>query len=268
MRTAALIFSTIFLCVARDACSASSECSAEIARGTTACLAFGESESMRGLVFNPPGYQQFYVRSECLQKLAIATREITLCEGVRERRGLFLDGSQISKTSCESKVRQAQERDRRDFELRLERLRNNRSDLARPIDASLDPSPDSRTIKNFDLRLVTAGAFSHAYVIGAKLHSTTSDETIPIYETTTFLGIYKTDALLFSLPPEAFRTIMNLTPEIENYALVVQLRPNLLTANCDRTDISSYQIDELRTQTTFKIKRTWPSKKERGRYPS
>src|SRR2546425_4233937 len=64
------------------------------------CRSISESAFVTGLFFNPSGTQTFFSRSLCFQKLAALEQNEALCDEVRERPSMFLNGSKISKWRC------------------------------------------------------------------------------------------------------------------------------------------------------------------------
>ena len=60
------------------------------------CGKIAPSEYQTGLLFNPDGYRSYYVRSECIQKVAIQFRDALLCAQVRRRYSLFSSSWGIS----------------------------------------------------------------------------------------------------------------------------------------------------------------------------
>src|SRR3546814_17043831 len=62
------------------------------------------ADYVTGLLFNPPGMKTYFKRSSCLQAIAVAYRDASLCEEVRERKSLFFDGPALSRASCERRV--------------------------------------------------------------------------------------------------------------------------------------------------------------------
>lgn len=59
-----------------------------------------------GLLFNPPGMQTYYYRSQCYHELALATQNEAHCADVIERKSLLFDGSRLSQQACRARVRQ------------------------------------------------------------------------------------------------------------------------------------------------------------------
>lgn len=68
------------------------------------CEAIDPEESVTGLLFNPPGRKTKFVRSSCLQRLAVRYRGASLCAQVRERTSMFFDGSAISRAACQAEA--------------------------------------------------------------------------------------------------------------------------------------------------------------------
>ena len=53
------------------------------------CESIDPAAYQSGLAFNPEGYRSFYLRSECLQQVAIEFRDEALCSQVIERRSML-----------------------------------------------------------------------------------------------------------------------------------------------------------------------------------
>lgn|GEM_PF-3202750 len=120
------------------------------------CEAIPANQYRAGLLFNPPGYQTFFIRSECFQKLAVEERDLNFCGRVRERDSWFFEGWFISPQNCRKLVVKRQEQDDQEF-------------------ASLDPRKISRLAgldirrdgngRDFDLLVTTEGKFSGQYLL-------------------------------------------------------------------------------------------------------
>jgi hypothetical protein len=59
-----------------------------------------------GLLFNPPGMQSYYYRSQCYADLAVTTLNAAHCNAVIERKSLLFDGSHFSQQACLSRLSQ------------------------------------------------------------------------------------------------------------------------------------------------------------------
>ena len=77
------------------------------------CQAIGPREHRSGMVMNPDGYQSYYLRSHCLQRVAESYRDESLCEDVRERWSLFTSTWGVSEKRCRSLVSEGMEQDNR-----------------------------------------------------------------------------------------------------------------------------------------------------------
>jgi len=120
------------------------------------CEAIPAGEYSSGLLFNPSGYQTFYHRSECFQKLAIEERDPVLCDRVRERDSWLFEGWYVSASNCRKLVKARQDADIREF-------------------ASLDPRSINRLTgleinrngngRDFDLLVTTKGHFPGEYLL-------------------------------------------------------------------------------------------------------
>lgn len=69
-------------------------------RGVETCQSIPASTYESFLIFNPSNIQTYYFRSYCYQRVAVDTRDESLCDQVRERKALFLDGSGVSPAAC------------------------------------------------------------------------------------------------------------------------------------------------------------------------
>jgi hypothetical protein len=126
------------------------------------CENIDKNESQTGLIFNPDGYRSFYVRSECLQKVAVQFRDASLCSQVRRRWSVFSSWG-ISSSNCRKLVAQKTGSDRTALEelkrayvtgaMRLESLRVERNGNGR----------------DFDLKPTFAGSYPHGYLLTFEL---------------------------------------------------------------------------------------------------
>ena len=80
-------------------------------RGIETCQSISPNTYDTFLIFNPSDYQTYYFRSECYQKVAIQTRDEKLCDEVRERKSLFLNGSAVSREACLVAIKNQQGQD-------------------------------------------------------------------------------------------------------------------------------------------------------------
>lgn len=69
------------------------------------CDAIDPAEYQTGLFFNPEGYRSYYVRSQCLQRVAVEFRDEVLCARVLRRRAWFSSSWGISQAQCAKLVR-------------------------------------------------------------------------------------------------------------------------------------------------------------------
>ncbi|NND65341.1 MAG: hypothetical protein HKM24_05185 [Gammaproteobacteria bacterium] len=63
------------------------------------------SDLVKRLGFNPKEHQIFYQRSGCYNDVAMTFGDIALCDHVKEKSHVFLSGSDVSRKTCEQKVR-------------------------------------------------------------------------------------------------------------------------------------------------------------------
>lgn len=80
------------------------------------CNSIPKNKLQTFLYGNHPGVQTYYERSFCFEQLAINERKLELCDYVKEHKAkaLFLDGSDISKESCQKSVKEKIQNDKND----------------------------------------------------------------------------------------------------------------------------------------------------------
>lgn len=76
------------------------------------CNSIPKKKLYTNLFFNPPGYQSYYARSECVFDLAVKQRNPKLCKYVKEHKALFLDGSHFTQKNCLLKTQERITRDK------------------------------------------------------------------------------------------------------------------------------------------------------------
>jgi hypothetical protein len=84
--------------------------------GAETCESIPPSTYESFLIFNPSNLQTYYFRSYCFQRVAAQMRDLKLCDQVKERKALFLDGSGISLEACQHAVL---DKKSKDFEERV-----------------------------------------------------------------------------------------------------------------------------------------------------
>ena len=89
--------------------------SASVAR----CRAIDPAEYQSGLLFNPDGHRSYYVRSQCIQRVAVEFRDAGLCSEVKRRLSLFSSSWGYSRGRCRELVAEAVAADH----ARLEQIR-------------------------------------------------------------------------------------------------------------------------------------------------
>ena len=155
-------------------------------RGIAKCDEFSRHDYQTGLIFNPSGYQTFYLQSECFQKLAVEVRDISLCSEVQERKSWFFNGSAVSEERCIQLVKQLLEKDQ--------------SEAARIVGihkiAELHFARNANG-RDVDLRVVTRGSFWHKYKLLIECESASGSGTAKIYEKEHTLGQQDHDLNLF-----------------------------------------------------------------------
>jgi hypothetical protein len=94
------------------------------------CQEMDEDEYVTGLLFNGPGMQTYYNRSYCFLELAVKERVTSLCQQVKERQALILDGSGVSSKTCEKRVNEVINSDKKSANL----IRSYRGNVFGPAD--------------------------------------------------------------------------------------------------------------------------------------
>ncbi len=129
-------------------CRACDARAADVAR----CEAIDPEESVTGLLFNPPGRKTKFVRSSCLQRLAVRYRDASLCAQVRERTSVFFDGSAISRAACQARVAEAA---RTDAPVLIQ-------DIHRLAEVAFFGNGNGR---DMDIHIGFSGAYAHRYAL-------------------------------------------------------------------------------------------------------
>jgi hypothetical protein len=128
------------------------------AAALSACNAIKPSDYQSGLALNPDGYRSYYLRSQCLQNLAVQFRDAALCDKVRERRALLSSSWGYSPGNCRTLVAAALDADRKELEdLKREYL------TARMVlrDVRVEPNGNGR---DYDVLPSFDGTQGHGYL--------------------------------------------------------------------------------------------------------
>lgn len=144
---------TSFL-VSTAAAAAQTEPAASAAAAQRACEKINARKATHFLIFNPKGYQTYYVRSLCLQDAAIEFRDATFCADVRERKSLVSDGSRVSAQACRTLVADAKDKDR------AQALELAQEGFHRMTDLQILRNGNGR---GYDILFATSGGRSGAY---------------------------------------------------------------------------------------------------------
>jgi len=80
-------------------------------RGVETCREMSHQSFQTWLIFNPKDRETYYIRSECVQRMAVRDRDEGLCSEVVERKSLYFDGSAISPAACREAVQKQKEQD-------------------------------------------------------------------------------------------------------------------------------------------------------------
>lgn len=87
-----------------------------LATQVASCQEIDADEYQTGLLFNPDGYRSYYLRSACLQRLAVEYRNPDLCQEVKRRRALFSSSWGYSTRNCQLLVAQKLTEDRNELQ--------------------------------------------------------------------------------------------------------------------------------------------------------
>jgi len=136
-------------------------------------MAIPPRKAVSWLLFNPTGMQTYYERSRCLQETAVRLRAPALCNGVRERKSWFLDGSAYSPLACRAAVREQEQQDAASAKtLRapqaLRRVWIERNGNGRDFDVHLLTSGGAGGGLHLRLSLLDAGGVEHILRDGAQ----------------------------------------------------------------------------------------------------
>ena len=123
------------------------------------CQAVDPGAYQSGLLFNPEGYRSFYLRSECLQKIAVEFRDPSLCAQVKERPSLLSSSWGYSSAQCAKLVRGGIAADERAL---AEMKESYRQGAVRLSDFRVEKNGNGR---DFDLIPSFAGNYAHGYVL-------------------------------------------------------------------------------------------------------
>jgi hypothetical protein len=125
-----------------------------------ACDKIDLSKHETGLWMNPDGYRSFYVRSECLQNVAIQFRDQALCSQVRRRWSLYSSWG-ISTAQCRKLVNEHVAADRTELEQLKQAYAAN---SAMHLD-SLRVERYGNARGDYDFLPIFSGSYAHGYTI-------------------------------------------------------------------------------------------------------
>lgn len=179
------------------------------------CEAIPWSDYQSWMIFNPSDLQTLYRRSQGLQKLAVSVRDITLCNRVRERKAMFLDGSGISAQRCRSLVNAQITRDSEAAQQlgELHRLRQLR--LARNGNG-----------RDIDIHMVTRGDTYNRYRLTLVLHEQQGKLIGTLYDKVQTLGQGEGEVVLF-IPQSELLQLIGTPGVAREYEIVATLQPEL-----------------------------------------
>ena len=123
------------------------------------CLDIGPKENQSGLLFNPDGYRSYYLRSRCIQDVAVKFRDPELCEDVKRRRSLFASSWGISPAQCTKLAGAGIDDDLAQLRASKRAYEDSHVEL---IDFTVARNGNRR---DFDIVPVFGGSSSHAYTL-------------------------------------------------------------------------------------------------------
>jgi hypothetical protein len=116
-----VLFIVLFIAVCAVPSAVASDYTTRLQREIGTCDQIDPDEYQSGLYNNPEGYRAFYKQSACIQRVAIAYRDIELCDRVRRRYGLFNSSWGYSESNCEALVKKGEQEDRTELLANRER---------------------------------------------------------------------------------------------------------------------------------------------------
>ncbi len=193
MKSFRLVLAGLALCSApAPAFPAVGEYDAQEADAIRKCEAVDGREYQTGLYFNPDGYRSYYVRSLCFQEVAVAFRDVELCERVRQRRALLSSSWGYSKSNCRKLVGQGVDKDRETIDamkeayaqghVRLAGFRVERDGNGRDIDIIPQFSGEGAHAYELRFELIPAGDNARPVLLDASgFHLAGASDSIRIY---------------------------------------------------------------------------------------
>jgi hypothetical protein len=133
------------------------------ASALSACNAINPSDYQSGLALNPDGYRSYYVRSQCLQNMAVQFRDAAICDKVRERRALLSSSWGYSPGNCRKLVAAAMDADRKELEDLKRQYQTARMVLR---DVRVEPNGNGR---DYDVLPSFEGTQGHGYTFTLEL---------------------------------------------------------------------------------------------------
>ncbi len=164
-------------------------------RGVETCQSIPASTYETFLIFNPSNVQTYFFRSYCFQQVAVQTRDEKLCDQVKERKTIFLDGSGVSAMACRKAVI---DRKNQDF---AERVRPESVHKIERVEISSAPSGD------IEVRVVPAGTVWGTYRFSVSLLDSSGIFVETLYDIETHLS-NRNDALFISLQRKKIQTVL------------------------------------------------------------
>jgi hypothetical protein len=157
------VLPTLLIAAALSGAAPSPDYAIAYAAALSACNAINLSDYQSGLALNPDGYRSYYVRSQCLQNMAVQFRDAALCGKVRQRRALFSSSWGHSPGNCRKLVAAAIDADREELE-ELKRQYQMAPMVLR--DVRVEPNGNGR---DYDVLPSFEGTQGHGYVFTLEL---------------------------------------------------------------------------------------------------
>jgi hypothetical protein len=216
-------------------------------RGAETCQSIPASTYESFLIFNPSNLQTYYFRSYCYQRVAVDTRDESLCDQVKERKALFLDGSGISPAACRKAVGEIRSKD---F---AERVRPESVHKIQRVEITTAPSRD------IELRVTPVGSLWGSYRFSVTLLDGSGRDVGVLSDIETHLSD-RNDVLFASLQRRKIEALMGAQNGCGK-AASVRIGLTLLrddAGQLKRSSLSTQQIESTATEA-LPVKSTQPA---------
>jgi hypothetical protein len=215
--------------------------------GVETCRSIPATTYETFLLFNPSNLQTYFFRSYCFQEVAVQTRDENLCDQVKERKAIFLNGSGVSPMACRKAVAEIRNKD---F---AERVRPESVHKIESIKIDSAPSGD------IEVRFVPAGTLWGTYRFTISLIDPSGADLGMLNDLETHLSDRR-DPLFASLQ---LRKIQALTAGRNGCGKIFALRIDLKLlrddhAQLQRSNLSANQLESTARQD-LPLKSTEPS---------